>query len=1193
MFRRPMWVLVALAMVLHSGSGARADLVSEWRLDANAEDAKGTNHGTLVGGPQGTTDRYGDPGRALAFDGKDDSIACGSVLSFGDGKKDRPFSICAWVKMDTHKGFAIASKAGEYSLGNNNHFRLCLRDRSRDASIGRSAGMLARYEGKWVHLAGTYDGSGSVDGITMYIDGAAQRSRKEIGGHYVAMENLGGAFKIGSGWRHAAGCIDDVRVYDHVLTPAEVATLADYIRGAAALRLPALQPGTPGPLTIARAASPPTIDGDLSDAVWTRATWHSGFCVHGSPRQPAVPKTSFAVVHDGDHLYIGLRADEPEPTKMRALVATRDGASWTDDSIEIFLDSKGDARSHYHFAVNTRGALYDSHAVRGGGMHNPKWDSSARAAARVGPDAWCAEVAVPFSCLAFDPEHPTTWRLNIGRSRFVTGSRELSTFAPVRKTFHDTGNFAVAHVADADLAPFLGYDLELRRVRECLRQGRWTADVELAVALRSSRPRQADLRATLRTADHSENVVQRLQVGQGTHNCRLTIPISAGGAATLDLSLQDPASQRVVCSRRFSLVLDCRPLKVELLRPHYQNAIFAGQGLDAIELDVEVALDRDERPSYAFEFVLQSDRDILRSEQPVAAAKAVVSVPLPRLEAGRYAMRGRLLYRPNGKVLGEWREALRQLPPRKGEVRFDAHGACLVDNEPFLPFGLAGDWWPTGIWDAVALGCNAIENCSITLRDEEMPFIDELHQAGLKLLVYPYPRGFPIPVARRTGPAGPLTHEQEQALRSHVRQRKHHPAILAWYTGNEPYPDTTPPATMKQIHEIIADEDPYHPTVIINHNINHIAGNVDAMALVMPDPYPGFLEDGGWSRPDFPTEAVQEAIRASRGRKPVWAVLQAHDGTLFGLKRHRAPSFTDLRNQLHQAAAAGAKGFFWYCRYWIEPHVEIGLAYLAKETAVLREAILAPESAHEFVVTGPGAKEGHVHVSRRAVGPDAYLFAVSSLGKARDIGFHAAALTDRPLFVVGEARAVEVRTGEFVDHFEPFATHVYTTSRRVAEQLHIAAALNEIDAAARLVAKPGNLAHKSRGTTVEVSRQPPPNRCPPAERAIDGSRWSWWKSWGGLPHGVDIVFAQPETIARVVIDSNISHVEVQAQSAGVWTKLAEATSTRDDTRREVQILRFPAVNTSRLRVLSRAVKAGRFVPDSTSQVWEIEAYGGD
>ena len=1050
--------------------------------------------------------------------------------------------------------------------------------------------MLARYEGKWVHLAATYDGRGSADGITMYIHGVAQRSRKEIRGHYVAMESLGGAFTIGRGWKHARGCIDDVRVYDHVLTPAEVAALADYLRGAPALRLPAAQPETPGQLTIARAATPPTIDGDLSDALWRRATWHSDFRVHGSAQKAAEPKTAFAAVHDRDHLYIGVRADEPEPAKMRARVATRDGASWTDDSIEIFLDSKGDARCHYQFAVNTRGALYDSQVVRGGGMQNPKWDSNAQAAARVGPDAWRVEVVVPFSCLAFDPEHPTTWRLNVGRSRFVTGSRELFTFAPVRKTFHDTGNFAVAHVADADLAPFLGYDLELSRLRECLRQGRWTADVELAVTCRSSRPREADLRATLHAADQSEKVVQRLPVRQGTHKCRLAIPIPANGAATLDLSLQDRASQRVVCSRRFGLVLDCRPLKVELLRPHYQNAIFAGQRLDAIELDVEVALDRDERRDYAFEFVLRSDRDVLRRQQPIAAAKAVVSVPLPRLEAGRYVMRGRLLYQPSGKVLGEWHDVLRQLPPRKGEVRFDAHGVCRVDNEPFMPFGLASDWWPKGIWDAVALGCNAIENCSINLRDDQMAYVDELHRAGLKLLVYAYPRGFPIPVGRRAGPAGPLTPEQEQALRTHVRQRKHHPAILAWYTGNEPHPDTTRPATMKQIHEIIADEDPYHPTVIINHDINHIAGNVDAMALVMPDPYPGFLEDGGWARPNFPTEAVQEARRASRGRKPVWAVLQAHDGTLFGGKRRRAPSFADLRNQLHQAAAAGAKGFFWYCRYWIEPHVEIGLAYLAKEAAVLRKAILAPESARAFAAVGAEAKVSHVHVSRRDVGQDAYLFAVSSWDKARDLMFRAAALADRPLFVVGEARAVEARTGEFVDHFGPFATHVYTTNRRVAEQLDIAAALNEIEAAARLVAKPGNLAHKSRGTTVEVSKQPLPHRCPPAERIIDGSRWSWWKSWGGPPHGLDIVFAQPETIARVVIDSNISHVEVQAQRAGVWTTLAQVTSARNDTRREVQTLRFLAVNTSRLRVLSRAVKAGRFVPDSTSRIWELEAY---
>jgi len=803
------------------------------------------------------------------------------------------------------------------------------------------------------------------------------------------------------------------------------------------------------------------------------------------------------------------------------------------------------------------------------------------------------EIRIPFSSLSFGQDAPNTWRLNVTRSRFVTGRRELFTYAAVRRSFHDTGSFAVAQAADADLTPFLRYRLGEPKVRILLTRGRLVADIALDVANLSARSRIADLQATLSAVGRTEEVVRaKTALAPGTQPHRFAIPIPAMGEATLIVALREPRSGRVVCSRETRLVLAYEPLRVELRQPSYQNAIFAGQTLDAIALEVEAALDADERQDYAFEFVLESDRELMRHSRKIDAEKAVMSFPLPPLPTGRYRMQGRLVHRPSGKVLGQWRDELRKLPPRPGEVRFTEHGACLVDNKPLVPFGLASDWWPKGIWDAIALGCNAIECCSINLSDREMPYVDELHRAGLKLLVYPYPKKFPVPVARRSGPKGPLTPEQAQTLRGHVRLRKHHPAILAWYTGNEPYPENVPPATMREIDEIIRDEDPYHPTVIINHNINHIAGNVDAMALVMPDPYPGFFAAGPWVRPNFPTQAVQEAVRASRGRKPVWAVLAAHNGTLFGAKGRRAPTFADLRNQLYQAAAAGAKGFFWYCRYWIEPHVEIGLAYLAKEVAVLREAIMAPESAQEFAAVGVEENPPTIHLSRREVGEHTYLFAVSTSDKARDLGFRIAAFADAPLYVVAEARPVQVRGGAFTDSFAPYATHVYTTDRRVAEQLSIASVLKQIEVSAHPPVKPGNLAWKGRGAKAEVSTEGAPRRCPPPEYMIDGSQWSSWRR-GGLPEQVDIVFAQPEKISRVVIDSNISHMELQAERKEAWVTLAEVQSPSRATRRAVQTLRFPATKTRRLRVLCRSVKRGQVAPDTIVQIWEIEAYAGN
>ena len=1186
-------VMSLLALALLALTRAQAELMSQWELDGTADAAVGTNHGTLQGNPVWAANRYGDPGKALKLDGQDDSVVCGgdASLSFGDGENDRPMSVCAWVKMDASRGFAVIKKVGEYYFDNNAHFRFHVQDESAGAYIGRSAGDLTPCVGKWVHLAATYDGSGSAEGITMYLNGAVRPSRGETRGNYVAMENLGGDFTLGRGWRHARGLIDDVRVYEQALTAEEVKDIADFFRGATALKPAASLAAADKQLTIPRTSVAPTVDGRLSDAVWGQARWRSDFCVHGSPQQPAVPKTAFAMVHNGDNLYVGVKADEPQTGKLRALVAERDGASWTDDSIEIFIDSKGDGQSHYHFAVNTRGVLHDSEVVRGGGAHRPDWNANAEVAANVGNDAYSLEVAIPLSALWFDPNAPTACRLNVTRSRFITGGRELAAYAPVRRTFHDTESFALAQIRDADLTPFLWFGLDLSRADVLSRKAQLVADVELTVNGLSSIVRHADVEATLRTADWTETVRRpRVAFAPGVSTHTISIPLQGLGEGTLDVALRDPQSSGAVRSRQFRLALDYQPLKVELRQPCYMNAIFADQELDELTLSVEAVIDPDEWRDYVFHFVLRSDRDILRHEEQVTAREFVVSVPLPSLANGRYRMQGRLVHRPSGTTLGRWSDRLRKLPPRKGEVRFDEHGVCLVDGKPFVPFGSASDWWPKGIWDAVDWGCNAIENCAINMSDKEMLFLDEVHRAGLKLLVYPYPKGFPTPIAGSSGPTGPLTAEQETALRTHVRKRMHHPAILAWYTGNEPFPERTPPATMEQIDRIIREEDPYHPTTIINHNIRHIAGNEDAMSLVMPDPYPGFFESGPWIRPDFPTQAVQEAFRASCGRKPVWAMLAAHDGTLFGHKGRRPPTFADLRNQLHQTVIAGAKGFFWYCRYWIEPEAEIALTYLAKEVRVLRLPILAPKSGREFVVLGPGERTPSHHLGRREAGNHTYLFAVSTSDKPRELAFRAAGLVGGRLAVVGEARTVDVRGGRFKDRFKPYDTHIYTTDARIADQLDMAPVLRDIETNANPPTKPDNLAWKGAGTTVTVLVTKQPQRCPPPAYMIDGSRWSSWRR-GKLPQQVDVVFARSREVARVVIDSNISRVEIQAWQHGAWAAVAEAKSTRSDVRREVQTIRFSPVATDRLRLTAHEVRGSRFVQDTVLQVWGIEVYG--
>ena len=807
-------VILGTSLAIHAGSAASgpSELISHWRLDGNANDSVGANHGTLHGDPVWVEDRFGNAGKALKLDGQNDYVNCGSdvSLSFGDDQTDRPFSISAWAKTDTWSGFAIASKGGEYWLDHNHAFRFRLHDKSHFVGATGSA----HGGDTWVHLAVTYDGSGQAEGVMMYINGSAAR-RAEASGDYTSMKPANEDFIIGRSWKHASGVIDDVKVFNHALTPVEVKKLADVL-------------------------------------------------------------------------------------------------------------------------------------------------------------------------FELDVQKPVT---------------------------------------------------VLKR-----RQGQLAAEVTVNVTNLSPFPRQADLRATLSVGGQTETAAQdRVLFSPGTRAHTIAVRVPATGYGTVSVVLDDSEQQRVVCRDQLSLMLDYRPLRVDVLRPHYQNAVFAGQKLDALVLEIHAVTgqkSQKKEDEYAFEFLLKSDQDIiLRHEQRIEAAQTDVTVPLPSLKEGSYRMEGRLVQRRSGEVIGQWQDVLRKLPPRQGAVHFDEEWVCWIDNERFLPFGMFSRAWPIGIEDASALGFNAIECPGIRLTEEHMPYLDKLHQAGIKLVVHPFPPWF-------EGLQG-MTPKLAQDLRLQVRKRMDHPAILAWYTGNEPRPPGVHPATMKRIHDLVTAEDPYHPTLIINHRIENISLYIDAMALVMPDPYPYFNQNAGWERPRYPTQAVREAVTASRGRKPVWVVLQGHNTNHFGRSNSRGPHFGDLRNQLYQAASSGAKGFFWYCRPSIEPHVKIGLAYLAEEVAVLRDAILASESTAEFAPAGdhPAAD---VHLRRREAGQHVYLFAVSSAYKPREPSFRVADLANGPLFVVGEARQVEVRAGKFSDSFEPYDTHVYTTNQRLAEQLDMAAVLREI-----------------------------------------------------------------------------------------------------------------------------------------------------
>ena len=85
---------------------------------------------------------------------------------------------------------------------------------------GLSSGAPAA-RGKWTHLAAVFDPAAGQ--VSLHVDGVL-----EISGPGAAMRRGDGPFDIGRGWRDGRaidgwrGAIDDVRVFDRVLTSAQI-----------------------------------------------------------------------------------------------------------------------------------------------------------------------------------------------------------------------------------------------------------------------------------------------------------------------------------------------------------------------------------------------------------------------------------------------------------------------------------------------------------------------------------------------------------------------------------------------------------------------------------------------------------------------------------------------------------------------------------------------------------------------------------------------------------------------------------------------------------------------------------------------------------------------------------------------------------------------------------------------------------
>ncbi|MEO7962494.1 MAG: DUF5916 domain-containing protein [Gemmatimonadaceae bacterium] len=175
------------------------------------------------------------------------------------------------------------------------------------------------------------------------------------------------------------------------------------------------------------------LDGRLDEEAWALADSISTL-TQTEPNEGIAPsaRTVIRVLADGTGLIFGIRADDPDPSRITSFARARDADLTNEDHIKLVLDTYRDGRSGYIFAINPNGARYDALVVNQGAGENPDWDAVWEAATARSAAGWSAEIRIPAKSLLF-PRGMTTWALNVQRrvqrlletDRWATADRDV------------------------------------------------------------------------------------------------------------------------------------------------------------------------------------------------------------------------------------------------------------------------------------------------------------------------------------------------------------------------------------------------------------------------------------------------------------------------------------------------------------------------------------------------------------------------------------------------------------------------------------------------------------------------------------------------------------------------------------------------------------------------------------------------
>ena len=176
-----------------------------------------------------------------------------------------------------------------------------------------------------------------------------------------------------------------------------------------------------------RIETPPKIDGKLDDVCWQNSA-KTGDLIQFEPQngEPATQPTTIYLAYDANNLYVAFECFKNNMDKLSANLTRRDSFFFSDDHVEVLLDTFLDGRNCYAFALNPLGTQTDRRLINEGSNRRTgqsmigtaiSWDCDWQGQASEEADKWMAEFAIPFAELRFSKDTEiATWGINFWRN---------------------------------------------------------------------------------------------------------------------------------------------------------------------------------------------------------------------------------------------------------------------------------------------------------------------------------------------------------------------------------------------------------------------------------------------------------------------------------------------------------------------------------------------------------------------------------------------------------------------------------------------------------------------------------------------------------------------------------------------------------------------------------------------------------